>query len=160
MRFSRTVAAAAVTGLMVLSGQAASAIGWGTVYLKDDYGNNLGSGYGSAYKAIVNGGDALKVTSQQRDLHANGNGIYTKAQWYFNGTFCYPSGEGTVGCSSGWYGDGSTSSATTGTYTSVWLAKALKGTADSARAGIMVCEKQPWYNPDDCTWQNYRGISY
>jgi hypothetical protein len=154
------VAATAISATMVLSGQAAQAIGWGTVYLQDQYGNNLGSGYGSAYKATVNGGDAIKVTSQQRDLRANGNGIYTKANWYFNGSFCYASGEGTVGCSSGWYGDGSTSSATTGTYTSVWVAKALKGTADSARAGIMICEKQAWYDPDDCTWQTYRGISY
>ncbi|WP_299447188.1 hypothetical protein [uncultured Phycicoccus sp.] len=159
MRRTRLVGTVVLTLALGLMGQAAQAISWGTVYLKNG-STNLGSGYGSAYKAVVNGGDALKVTSTQKDLKANGNPIYTKANWYFNGTYCYPSGEGSVGCGSGWYGAGSTSSPTTVDYGSVWVAKALSGTADSARAGIMICEKQPWYDPDDCTWETFRGISY
>jgi hypothetical protein len=160
MRFHRSLTIGIISVLMLLTGQAAHAISWGTVYLKDKHGNNLASGYGSASKAIVNGGESLKVTSQQTDRRNNGNPIYTKANWYFNGTYCYPSGEGSVGCGSGWYGAGSTSSSTTSSSSSVWVAKALRGTANSARAGIMMCEKQPWYDPDDCTWETFRGISY
>lgn len=160
MHMNRAVSGTIIALAMLVSGQAAQAISWGTVYLTDSYGNNLGSGYGSAYKSTVNGGDALKVTSTQKDLRNNGNPIYTKAAWYFNGTYCYASGSGTVGCGSGWYGAGSTSSSTTSSSSSVWVAKALRGDANSARAGIMICEKQPWYDPDDCTWKTYRGISY
>lgn len=160
MNISKSMIAAGFVAMLIFASSPANAIGWGTVSLKDKYGNTLGTGSGSVYKGTHNGGDALKVTSTQSDRRNNGNPIYTKAQWYFNGTYCYPSGQGTVGCNSGWYGSGSTSSPTTSQSQSVWLAKALKGTANSARAGVMVCEKQPWWDPDDCTWQSYRGVSY
>ena len=138
----------------------AQAISWGTIYAYDDSNRLVASGYGTVFKSTFSG-DQLAVRPTYTDRRDNSHAAYTQAKWYFNGTYCYSSGEGSVGCGSGWYSAGkSESSRTTGTKT-VNLYKPLKGTADSARAGIQVCEDQGTLNPDECTYgETFRGISY
>lgn len=160
MKISKSMIAEGFAAVLAFASSPAKASGWGTVSLKDRCGNTLGAGYGSACKGTHDGGDALKVFSTQGDRRINGNPIYTNAQCYFIGAFCYPAGESAMGRSSDWCGSGSTSSPTTAQHQSAYLAKSLPRTANSARAGIMVCAKQPWWDPGDCTRQTYSGISY
>ncbi|MFC4629400.1 hypothetical protein ACFO6V_14240 [Promicromonospora alba] len=148
----------AVTAGLVGAGTGAQALqNWGTINAYDSNNVRLGSAYGTAY-FDDNSGDKWFFKSHYTDRRDNGNGVYTNTAWYFNGSFCYPAGEGSVGCSSGWYGDGSTNTAVTSATKTGYSGKLLKGTAESIRGGIKICQSDSF--ADTCSGQTFRGMSY
>jgi hypothetical protein len=134
-------------------------IAYGTLTAYDDQGRRVATDYGSVYKSTSNG-DRLAVNYHTDDRLDNRHASVTKVYWSFNGSYCYPSGQGAVGCGSGWYGAGSAEGPRTNTARSGHLFKQLSSTADSARASVEVCEDQGTFNPDECSPRAIRGISY
>lgn len=161
--WARSVAIVGVVTLGILgaAGAAEAKQTWGTVTLTDG-SVSLGSGYGSTYRSESAGSKFYVSPSPYKDLHhpATDYPIYVKSSWHFNGTFCYPAGEGGVGCGSGWYASGSTASARTNSSSTAYLSKALSATADSVRASIQVCEDRRPLKVDKCTTAILRGASY
>jgi len=122
-------------------------------------GHHLASDHGHVYHSTSNG-DRMAVGYHTDDTYANSHAAVTKVYWYFNGSHCYPNGPGTVGCGSGWYGDGRSEGKRTYSYYHGHLYNQLKATANSARAAIEVCEDQGTLHPDDCSPRAIRGFQY
>ncbi|MFE7507854.1 hypothetical protein [Promicromonospora sp. NPDC057488] len=151
-----TVVVAVTVGLVGAGTGAYALQKWGTINAMD--GNTrLGSAYGTAYFDDSTG-DRWYFKSHYTDRRDNGNGVYTNTAWYFNGSYCYPAGEGSVGCTAGWYGDGATNTAVTSASRTGYSGKALKGTAESIRGGIRVCQSDAF--ADTCSHRTFRGMSY
>ncbi|QRO86560.1 hypothetical protein [Kytococcus sedentarius] len=149
---------AVITGLTVgLASGAQAAQDWDSSL---GSGGDHGTAHGSIYKGDRNGGDVIEVSTHMRDTQDNDRPIFTKANWYFNGSYCYPTGGGGIGCSEGWSGSGSTDSEGTSATKTWYMWHALQGTKHAARAGVQLCQSEPWYDPDWCSYENFGGFDY
>lgn len=156
----RILGAAALTVGIVLSGGAVHAAqSWGPLTVYNENGQIAGTASnGSAYYA-ESSGSRYYFRSTLTDKRDNSYGVYQRVNWAFNGSYCYPTGEGGAGCTSGWYGAGNTETSATWSSATVTLNKELSLTANSIRGQVRICERQS-ASPDPCSGGILRGMSY
>lgn len=112
-------------------------------------------------------GSRIQDWSASKTRQTYNRGGYTKHSWYWNGSYCYvssfSSSGASVGCGSGWHGDGSTNSGsnnstTTWKYWETW--KRLDPEGESGRGKMQTCFNVVWA-PDTCSGAYFlRGSKY
>ncbi len=130
-----------------------------------------GAGYGSfqGVREDQGRGSRIQNASSHRhlrnDLGGGDAGTYVKNTWYANKTDCYvtsfSNSGGSIGCSTGWWGDGYNDTGSTKSsswhYWETW--KQLDARGSSMRDKIQVCENISLW-PDFCSSYYLRGADY
>ena len=173
-----TSASLAALGLLLLAPAAAALPGgpWASssspLLVKGGGGYQDGAAYGTwqGLREDQGRGSRVQNSSFHRHLHddvgGGDTGTYLRIEWSANKNNCYvtswSSAGATIGCSSGWWGTGSTNTGSTKSaswqYWEEW--KSLDPAGSSMRSVIKVCENiNAW--PDICSSAYFlRGADY
>jgi len=120
-------------------------------------------------------GDRQQLQAPVRDrLTSNGNGVYTRVDWWADSYYCYLSGvgigwggnEGSVSlqqaCQAGWHPTSTTSQGDyyTGTWVFTQHWQFRDGSMRSSAGELRVCEDEPLFLSDICSGPRVLGIDY
>lgn len=118
------------------------------------------------YREDQGRGSRVQDWSAGKTRNTYNRGVYTRHNWYWNGSYCYVSSfsdsGGGVSCASGWHADGATNSKSNNTkswkYYETWYSADPQ--ADSARGKMRACFNVK-YSPDPCSSAYFlRGAKY